>query len=306
METNGQHFDEDMGVNYTRGGLETSGSFDQEKVADAIIDNANIDNEDKTGKEGADAYTAAVQNLPDPQYLRGSLPTYRAEAKYILGGVVGNYEKSLENSAAAGLSTNGRADPRSVANLIVNSAYTSVRDCTGSTDSTGAHGPGIGMPPCPFSTVFAQGRCPTNMQIRQGEFVSNQDQECTCIPGFYGPNTNGPCELCAVNNYCPGGATLTINYASPQLPCPAHSTAGAGSSQCICGAGYVGNPVGTPPACASCPNGQYCPGDGLSFNCKTGFVPTADQTACVIVCTGGQVPSSDGQSCVTPPPPPPN
>ena len=32
METNGQHFDEDMGVNYTRGGLETSGSFDQEKV----------------------------------------------------------------------------------------------------------------------------------------------------------------------------------------------------------------------------------------------------------------------------------
>ena len=69
---------------------------------------------------------------------------------------MGNYEKSLENSAAAGLSTNGRADPRSVANLIVNSAYTSVRDCTGSTDSTGAHGPGIGMPPCPFSTVFAQ------------------------------------------------------------------------------------------------------------------------------------------------------
>ena len=80
----------------------------------------------------------------------------RAESSYILGGIKGNYEKSLENSAAAGLSTNGRADPRSVANLIINSAYKSVRDCTGSTDSSGAHGPGIGMPPCPFSTSFKQ------------------------------------------------------------------------------------------------------------------------------------------------------
>jgi hypothetical protein len=83
--------------------------------------------------------------------LRGS-----AESKYILGGVVGNYEKALENSAAARLSTNGRASPRSVANLIVDSAYSGVRDCTGVTDADGSHGPGKGYPPCPFSTVFKQ------------------------------------------------------------------------------------------------------------------------------------------------------
>jgi len=182
MQTNGLHFDEDMGVPYTRDGVETSGHFDQTQVADAIIDNANEDNEDATGKIKADLYTQTVQDLKDPQLLRGSLPTYRAESKYILGGVVGNYEKSLENSAAARLSTNGRASPRSVANLIVDSAYSGVRDCTGVTDADGAHGPGKGYPPCPFSTAFKKGRCPANMQIRQGEFTSADGEECSCIP----------------------------------------------------------------------------------------------------------------------------
>ena len=32
METNGLHYDEDMGVPYTRDGVETSGSFDQTQV----------------------------------------------------------------------------------------------------------------------------------------------------------------------------------------------------------------------------------------------------------------------------------
>ena len=99
---------------------------------------------------------------------------------------MGNYEKSLENSAAAGLSTNGRADPRSVANLIVNSAYTSVRDCTGSTDSTGAHGPGIGMPPCPFSTVFAQVSEPSRAgyRVRAAEAGGVAARLCPSVPSL--------------------------------------------------------------------------------------------------------------------------
>jgi len=283
MQTNGLRYDEDMGVPYTRDGIETSGHFDQTQVADAIIDNANTDNEDVTGKLRADLYTQTVQDLKDPQLLRGSLPTYRAESEYILGGVKGNYEKSLENSAAAGLSTNGKANPRNVANLIIDSAYRGVRDCTGSTDDTGAHGPGKGMPPCPFSTVFKQGRCPENMQIRQGEFTSADGEECSCIPGYFGPDTSGPCSECPENFYCPGGAVLKIDHASPKLPCPAHSTSSAGQDTCICGAGYVGTPAGNPATCAACPSGQYCPGDGQAFNCPSGKEPNAEQTECVDV-----------------------
>jgi len=302
METNGLHYDEDMGVPYTRGGVETGGSFDQTQVADAIIDNANLDNEDKTGKMKADLYTQTVNDLKDPQLLRGSLPTYRAESTYILGGIKGNYEKSLENSAAAGLSTNGRADPRSVANLIINSAYKSVRDCTGSTDASGAHGPGIGMPPCPFSTSFKKGRCPDNMHIRQGEFSSVDGEECSCVEGFYGPDTSGPCVQCSVNHYCPGGAVLKVDHAAVQLPCPANSFADLGSSECTCGAGYVGVPVGKPPACNPCPAGQYCPGDGQSFNCPNGFEPTSDQKGCIVVCDSGYEPNAAGKECVAIPP----
>jgi len=305
METNGLRFDEDMGVPYTRDSIETSGSFDQEKVADAIVDNANIDNEDTTGKDGADVYTNAVQTLQDPQLLRGSLPTYRAEAKYILGGVVNNYEKSLENSAAARLSTNGRADPRSVANLIVDSSYKSLRDCTGITDTTGAHGAGKGMPPCPFSTTFAKGRCPDNMQIRQGEFEGANGAECGCVPGFYGPDTTGPCTLCPANSYCPGAAVLDVNNAAPKLSCPDHSTSAEGATKCTCGAGYFGHPTGNPATCPVCPTGQYCPGDGQAFNCPNGKKPSDDQTSCVISCDAPSVASADGTSCIDPNAPPP-
>ena len=78
-------------------------------------------------------------------------PNHRAEAKYITDGVTGNYEKALENAAAGGLASDSRADLRGVAELIVDSAYRGVRDCTGTTDAHGVHGPGKGTPPCPLS-----------------------------------------------------------------------------------------------------------------------------------------------------------
>ncbi len=54
--------------------------------------------------------------------------------------------------------------------------------------------------------------------------------------GFFGPDTSGPCEECPANSYCPGGAVLKINHASPKLACPEHSTSAAGQEACICGA----------------------------------------------------------------------
>lgn len=47
---------------------------------------------------------------------------YRAESTFITSGVAGNYEKSLENSNASVLSPNAHANPRDVANLIIDSA----------------------------------------------------------------------------------------------------------------------------------------------------------------------------------------
>ncbi len=47
---------------------------------------------------------------------------YRAESAFITSGVAGNYEKNLENSAASALSTNPHSNPRSVANLIIDTA----------------------------------------------------------------------------------------------------------------------------------------------------------------------------------------
>ena len=52
----------------------------------------------------------------------GYVAQYRAESTFITSGVAGNYEKSLENSAASGLSVNPHSDPRAVANLIIDTA----------------------------------------------------------------------------------------------------------------------------------------------------------------------------------------
>eukprot|EP00960_Hanusia_phi_P068489 766858-Hanusia_phi.AAC.5 len=73
---------------------------DDASVADAIIDAANKDNIDVTGKVGATTYQAVLNGLDDKRaaWLRGSLPNYRAESKYITSGVTGNYEKELENA----------------------------------------------------------------------------------------------------------------------------------------------------------------------------------------------------------------
>ena len=71
-------------------------------IADKLIDDVEASNTDVTGKVGAVTYKDLLDKLSakDPTdirgaSLRGSMPNYNAEAKYIISGVKGNYEKQV-------------------------------------------------------------------------------------------------------------------------------------------------------------------------------------------------------------------
>ena len=111
---------------------------------------ANRDNPDITGKAGATLYAAATDpTAPASAWMRGSIPNYRAESQYILSGIFGNYEKSLENKSTMSV-VSGKLSPRTVAYTIIDEAYKDKTspDCTGSVDASGVHGVGKGTPPC--------------------------------------------------------------------------------------------------------------------------------------------------------------
>merc|ERR1711966_536434 len=139
MGANGPEMEREMTIPFALDGHHSSNTA----VADAIIDNANKDNIDITGEKGAITYDETVKNSEDASMLRGSLPTYRAETKYILSGVAGNYEKSLENGPTMAV-VGGHAPARDVANTIIDAAVGDVDnpDCTGVVDGAGIHGPG--------------------------------------------------------------------------------------------------------------------------------------------------------------------
>merc|ERR1719181_238515 len=123
---------------------------DDAAEADSIIDIANHDNMDITGKAGATLYAAAADpKAPAAAWMRGSIPNYRAESQYILSGVFGNYEKSLENMPTMAV-VSGKLPARTVAYTIIDEAYKDKTspDCTGSVDKDGVHGVGKGTPPC--------------------------------------------------------------------------------------------------------------------------------------------------------------
>jgi hypothetical protein len=84
----------------------------------------------------------------------------RAESRYVVGGVTGNYERELENSPAARLSTDGRASARDVASLIIDSAYRSGR----------TRGPLPHRPPASLARectcARAHAGCPTRCALR--------------------------------------------------------------------------------------------------------------------------------------------
>jgi len=134
------------------GGLEERGNTDPTRVADAIIDAANANNPDITGAEGAKYYADTVKNAGNPALLEGSLPTYRAESAFITSGISGNYEKRLENDESVGLASNPHANPREVANMIIDSGVSHALDCTGAVGPGGLHS--NGKPPCVVPEPF--------------------------------------------------------------------------------------------------------------------------------------------------------
>ena len=140
----------------------TGSHSDHAAEADAIIDHANEDNVDVTGKAGATIYQVASDpTAPSSAWLRGSIPNYRAESSYIVSGVDGNYEKELENGPTMSV-VGGKVPARQVAYTIIDEAYKDVTspDCTGVVDKDGVHGVGRGTPPCQGTLAFKK---PKNM-----------------------------------------------------------------------------------------------------------------------------------------------
>ncbi|EKX44178.1 hypothetical protein GUITHDRAFT_109962 [Guillardia theta CCMP2712] len=149
---------------------------DDATVADAIIDAANKDNIDVTGKVGAKMYQKVLDGLDDKRaaWLRGSLPNYRAESKYITSGVTGNYEKELENAPTMAV-VNGKLSPRIVAGSIIDEAEKDETspDCTGSVDKDGKHGVGRGTPPCQEIVAFKKQTNNANLQNNPTPLTDN-------------------------------------------------------------------------------------------------------------------------------------
>lgn len=107
-----------------------------------------------------------------------------------------------------------------------------------------------------------------------------------CPEGFYCPNTGGSptnpadkiacgagktsdagtsslaqCYSCPAGSYCPGNSAAVpcSDSESPSDQALVTSDAGAtGASQCMCIAGYYGNPFALPNRCQICPKGTYC------------------------------------------------
>jgi len=137
--------------------------------ADLIIDNANKDNMDVTGKAGATLYAVASDpHAPMSAWMRGSIPNYRAESQYILSGIFGNYEKELENKPTMAV-VSGKLPARTVAYTIVDEAYKDKTspDCTGSVDKDGIHGVGRGTPPCTAMLQFRKPKVDVDAEVEK-------------------------------------------------------------------------------------------------------------------------------------------
>jgi len=134
------------------------------QVADKIIDDVEDSSTDVTGKAGAMAYKNLLDKVSDRDpndvrgaWLRGSMPNYRAESAYITSGVMGNYEKELENAPTMSV-VSGKLPARTVAAEIIDDAVKAKTspDCTGTVDADGVHGVGHGTPPCTAMTTFSK------------------------------------------------------------------------------------------------------------------------------------------------------
>jgi len=103
---------------------------------------------------------------------------------------------------------------------------------------------------------------------------SFRKSQCTCEPGYFGPN-GGPCAICPADSWCPGGTDT--------FPCPTHSSSGEGVFQCTCDPGFKGPDHDS---CEVCAAGSFCLGGNQAQQCSANSwtvegVASADLCGCV-------------------------
>jgi len=154
------------------------------RVADKIIDDVEEATTDVTGKAGALTYENLLDSTSDHDindsrgaWLRGSLPNYRAESNYITSGVVGNYEKELENAPTMAV-VNGSLPARTVAYKIIDAATSAATspDCTGTVDASGVHGVGKGTPPCTAMVSFKKEHEDVDEAVAEEQAEGNDEE----------------------------------------------------------------------------------------------------------------------------------
>ena len=105
---------------------------------------------------------------------------------------------------------------------------------------------------------LAQTQCPANSTSPVG---SSSQLNCSCLPGFTGPN-GGPCTACETGKFKTAGGPLACDN------CPGNSTSVAGSTaitNCRCNPGYHGPDGGQ---CSACGVGKFSNTTGGScMNC---------------------------------------
>jgi hypothetical protein len=133
---------------------------------------------------------------------------------------------------------------------------------------------------------------------------STAASECSCSPGYFGPNGKDQCNSCSDGYYCPGGTAKVVcpansfcvdGVASPTL-CGTGSISPTGSisaSSCSCAPGYVG-PNGQN-QCTSCVSGRYCGGGTVDAQCPMNSFCVA-QVAAPTSCGIGAIASAGSTS----------
>ncbi len=134
--------------------------------------------------------------------------------------------------------------------------------------------------------------CPVNTNTGGGE-GSTDVTDCVCSASYFGPN-GGPCELCPIGRFCPGGTNTQ--------PCRAHSNSSVGSSaqeDCKCNPGWYSSAPGL--TCQKCVPDSYCPGDQAVVACSdNSFSPAGSSSITQCWCNEGMwrgcIITADGES----------
>ncbi len=150
--------------------------------------------------------------------------------------------------------------------------------------------------PCPpntFCNDTACVQCTNCVQHTQSLEGSDDPTDCICQAGFFGPN-GGPCALCPVGSFCPGGQHTQ--------PCRvnSNSTTGAQSQgDCLCDPGFFSSTVAG--FCHKCPPNSFCPGNQTVNTCSLdSFSPPGASSITQCWCTEGKwrgcILTEDGRS----------